>query len=146
MTGKATHERLGHLLNKACRLRHQRMHESLGDLGLYKGQPSMLRALWAQDGVTQSELAALLNRCPSTITKTVKRMEKAGFVERRPDPRDERVSRVCLTEAGRNTQTALEDVWRTFEEQAFDGFDEQEMATFRDFLIRVCQNIKAEIS
>jgi DNA-binding MarR family transcriptional regulator len=120
------------------------MHELLGDLGLYKGQPSMLRALWGQDGATQSELAAQLNRCPSTITKTVKRMEKAGYVERRPDLRDERVSHVYLTEAGRNTQAALEDVWRTFEEQAFAGFDEQEMDIFRDYLIRVCQNIKAE--
>jgi DNA-binding MarR family transcriptional regulator len=142
MTAEPTPERLGHLLNKLCGLRHQRMHELLDDLGLYRGQPSMLGALWAQDGMTHSKLAEQLNKSPATITKTVKRMEKAGFVVRRPDPRDERLSRVYLTGAGHDIQSAVEEVWRAFEEQAFAGFSQEELAALRDALWRVCQNIK----
>jgi hypothetical protein len=44
MTGEPTRERIGHLLVKVCELKHRLMHELLDDLGLYKGQPSMLRA------------------------------------------------------------------------------------------------------
>jgi DNA-binding MarR family transcriptional regulator len=142
MTAQPTPERLGHLLNKVCGLRHRRMHELLDELGLYYGQPAMLNALWAGDGVTHSALAAQLGKSPATITKTVKRMEKAGFVERKPDPRDERLSRVYLTAAGRDVQAAVEEVWQAFELQAFAGFGEQEMATLRSLLERVCQNIK----
>jgi DNA-binding MarR family transcriptional regulator len=142
MTAEPTPERLGHLLNKVCGLRHQRMHDLLDDLGLYRGQPSMLAALWVQDGMTHSELAEQLGKSPATITKTVKRMEKAGFVERRPDPRDERLSRVYLTGAGRDIQSAVEDVWRAFEEQAFAGLGEEELAVLRGLLLRICQNIK----
>jgi DNA-binding MarR family transcriptional regulator len=143
MTAQPTPERLGYLLNKVCGFRHRRMHELLDELGLYHGQPAMLRALWAGDGVTHSALATQLNKSPATITKTVKRMEKAGFVERKPDPRDERLSRVYLTAAGRDVQAAVEEVWQAFELQAFAGFGEQEMATLRSLLERVCQNIKA---
>jgi DNA-binding MarR family transcriptional regulator len=141
MMAQPTPERLGHLLNKVCGFRHRRMHGLLDELGLYRGQPAMLRALWAGDGVTHSALAGQLNKSPATITKTVKRMEKAGFVERKPDPRDERLSRVYLTAAGRDVQAAVEQVWREFELQAFAGFSQEEMATLRGLLQRVCHNI-----
>ena len=110
----------------------------LDNLGLYSGQPSMLRALWQHDGIIQSKLTDLLNKSPSTVTKKVKRMEKVGFVERKADPTDERLSRVYLTEAGRSIKGRLEHVWRTFEEQAFAGFSEEELAMFGDVLVRVC--------
>ena len=144
MSAEPTPERLGSLLNKVCGLRHRRMHELLDDLGLYRGQPSMLNALWAKDGMTHAQLADRLSKSPATITKTVKRMEKAGFVERRPDPRDERLSRVYLTDAGRDIRSAVEDVWRTFEEQAFAGLGEEELTVFRGLLLNGCQNSKCE--
>lgn len=144
MPAEPTPERLGYLLNKVCGLRHRRMHDLLDDLGLYRGQPSMLNALWAEDGMTHSQLAGRLNKSPATITKTVKRMEKAGFVERRPDPRDERLSRVYLTGAGRDIRSAVEGVWRAFEEQAFAGLGEEELAVLRGLLLHICQNIKCE--
>ena len=144
MAGEPTLERTADLLSKVCGLKHRRMHELLDDLGLYSGQPSVLRVLWERDGMTQSELTERLSRSPSTITKTVKRMEKAGFVERRADPRDERVSHVYLTDVVRSVKAALEGVWRAFEEQAFAGFSEKELAIFRDLLHRICRNIKDE--
>ena len=144
MTGQPTPERLGHLLNKVCGLRHRRMHELLDELGLYHGQPAMLNALWAGDGLTHSTLAGQLNKSPATITKTVKRMERAGFVERKPDPRDERLSRVYLTGAGQDIRSAVEEVWRAFEEQAFAGLDEEELAVLRSLLLRICHNIKRQ--
>jgi DNA-binding MarR family transcriptional regulator len=144
MTAEPTPERMGHLLNKVCGLRHRRMRDLLDDLGLYRGQPSVLNALWSEDGMTHSQLAERLSKSPATITKTVKRMERAGFVERRPDPRDERLSRVYLTCAGRDIQTAVEGVWRAFEEQAFAGLSEEELSVLRSALLRICHNIKCE--
>jgi DNA-binding MarR family transcriptional regulator len=144
MVQEPASEYIAPLLAKTCKLKHQRMHELLEGLGLYQGQPSVLRALWKQDGLMHSELAELLNRSPSTITNMVKRMEKAGFVVRRPDPRDERISRVYLTSAGDSIRAAVEDVWRTFEEQVFAGFSEEELAVLCDFLLRMCRNMEGE--
>jgi len=133
-----------HLISRASDLKHRRAHELLDELGLYRGHTSVLRALWEQDGVTQSELTECLNRSPSTITKTVQRMEKAGLVKRCPDDSDERVSRVFLTDAGRAIQPAVEEVWNRLDRQIFAGFSPQELALFSDFLIRVCRNIESK--
>ena len=144
MTQEPAPERIGRLLARVCKLKHRRMHELLESLGLYQGQPFVLRALWEQDGVTHSELAELLSRSPATITNMVKRMEKAGFVERRSDPRDERVSRVYLTEAGHDVKAAVEDAWRAFDERALAGFSEEELIFLRGSLLRICQNMERE--
>jgi DNA-binding MarR family transcriptional regulator len=130
------------LISRASDLKHRRMHELLDELGLHQGQAFVLYALWEQDGITQSELTERLNRSPSTITKTVQRMEKAGFVKRCPDDSDERVSHVYLTDAGRNIRPAVEEAWNRLDRQIFAGFSPQELALFSDFLIRVCQNIE----
>jgi DNA-binding MarR family transcriptional regulator len=130
------------LISQASDLKHRRVHELLDELGLGRGQVFVLYALWEQDGITQSELTERLNRSPSTITKTVQRMEKAGFVKRCPDNRDERVSRVYLTDAGREIRPAVEEVWNRLDRQIFGGFSAQELALLRAFLLRVCQNIE----
>jgi len=114
----------------------------LDELGLYRGQTPVLRALWSQDGLTQTELTERLDRSPSTITKTVQRMEKVGLVRRGPDDRDERVSRVYLTDAGRGLQPAVEEMWRNFDRQLFAGFTAQELALFHDLLTRLCRNVE----
>lgn len=62
------------LLAQICRLHHARAHTLLETLGLYHGQPPMLRALWEQEGSTHSELAARLYVQPATMTKTVKQV------------------------------------------------------------------------
>lgn len=131
-----------HLIGDVCGVKYQRMMELLDALGLYQGQPSVLHALWASDGMPQSELAERLNRSPSTITKTVQRMERAGFVERRPDSGDERLSLVYLTEAGRAVKSDVERVWQQFAAEAFAGFDDDELRQFSALLERLHRNIE----
>ena len=131
-------------ISRACNLKHKRVHALLDELGLYPGQPFVLHALWDQDGLTQSELTKRLNRSPSTTTKKVQRMEKAGFVERRSDDSDERITRVFLTDVGREIRSAVEEMWHHFDRQIVAGFDAQELTLFHDFLLRVCQNLETK--
>jgi DNA-binding MarR family transcriptional regulator len=97
--------------------------------------------LWEEEGIMHSELAARSCVQPATITNALKRMEKAGLVERRRDTEDERVSRVYLTEAGRDMRSQVEDAFRNFEAQAFAGLSEGEVATLRALLFRVQRNL-----
>ena len=132
---------IGPLLGQLCRLNHMRMHSLLESLGLYRGQPPVLRALWDQEGITHSELAQILHVKPSTVTNTIKRMEKAGFVERRDDPSDQRVSRVYLTDAGRQIRARVQAVWAEMDQEVFAGFSEEERALLRRLLVRVRENL-----
>ena len=52
------------------------------------------------DGVPLSEISARMLCDNSNLTGIVDRLISKGFVERRPDPQDRRVSLICLTPAG----------------------------------------------
>ena len=51
---------LDHLVAQVSRLHHQRAHELFTALGLYRGQPPVLHALWERDGQTGAELGERL--------------------------------------------------------------------------------------
>ncbi len=131
------------LLATVARLHHYRVHELVEGLGLYRGQPPLLYELWKQDGRTHSDLAAKMQITPATITRMIQRMEKAGFVQRRPDEHDQRVSRVYLTEEGRAVQSELQAVFERLERETFAGFNEQELVVLRGFLGRIRANLQA---
>ncbi len=136
-------ESLDYLLAQVCRLHHARAHTLLEALGLYQGQPPILFALWEQEGLTHGDLAARLHVTSATVTRMLQRMEKAGFVVRRPDADDQRISRVYLADAGRTIRAGVEQVWRTLEAETFAGFDPPEQMLIRRLLERMRNNLLA---
>jgi len=144
MSQKRVSESIDFLLAQVCRLHHSRARTLLEEFGLFRGQPPLLFALWEKEGLTHSELAEHLHVQPATITKMIKRMERAGFVERSQDAEDQRVSRVYLTDAGRNIRDAVEGVLRELEEQTFAGFSSEDRALLDQFLLRIRHNLMHE--
>jgi DNA-binding MarR family transcriptional regulator len=132
---------LNHLLIEVCKLHYANSHELLEGIGLYRGQPPVLQTLGRQEGLSHSDLARELHVKPATITQMIKRMEQAGFVQRRRDAEDERVSRVFLTEQGRAIQGDLERVIGTIESKTFAGFSQAEREQVAGFLSRVRLNL-----
>ncbi len=74
----------------------------LDALGLTYPQYLVLSVLWEEDGQTISAIASRLALESSTITPLVKRLEQAGFVERKRSAADERQVHVRLTQCGRD--------------------------------------------
>ena len=141
MTHRPLQNTTGKLLARTCKLLRIRAHTLLGQIGLYRGQQFVLSALWEQEGINQSELAQQLHVQPATITNALQRMERAGLVERRQDTQDLRVSRVYLTDAGRNIRGAVDEIWAELEEQAFAGLSPGEVAVLRRLLAQVYDNL-----
>lgn len=131
------------LLSQICRLEHARSHELLEELGLYRGQHRILRALWRQDGLTHTELSKHSHVRPATISTTLQRMEVAGLVERRHDAEDQRVSCVYLTETGRALQEDVEEVWQKIEEEIFADVTLEERMLLRRLFIQMRENLMA---
>jgi DNA-binding MarR family transcriptional regulator len=136
---------LDFLLAQVSRLHHHRAHELLDRLGLYRGQPPLLYALWEKDGQTHGELAGQLQITPATVTRMIQRMEKTGFVQRGADAGDQRISRVYLTDAGRAVRAELEAVWQRMEVENFSGFSDEERTLLRGFLQRIRENLARAI-
>ncbi len=73
-----------------------------------------------------SELAAALRVDPSTVTRTLQRMEVAGLAERSPDLHDGRVITVHLSASGRECQAMAAARRRSIIGQILAGFDEED--------------------
>jgi len=144
MISEAIPETTGYLLAQVCKRHRAQAHARLEALGLYRGQQFILMVLWEREGITHSELAEALHVQPATISNALKRMERAGFVVRRPDPMDQRVSRVYLTDAGRAVRDAVEQLWRDMEVQTLAGFSPEESLTLRGYLRRIIANLGEE--
>jgi DNA-binding MarR family transcriptional regulator len=135
-------ETLNHLMAQVSHLHHARAHQLFDALGLYRGQPPVLEALAEREGLTHGELAERLEITPATVTKMLQRMERAGFLVRRPDPDDLRVSRVYLTDAGRAVWAQIPRIWEQSEAETFAGFTPEERMLLRRFLLDIRKNLR----
>jgi len=135
------HESLHYLMSRVWRAHRKLITSYLGETGLHRGQPPLLIALKHHDGAASSELAAMLDVSPATISNMVKRMERAGFVERRGDADDERISRVYLTGEGHAIQSEIRKVLLSAEEATLAEFTEQERAILQRYLTRMHDNL-----
>ncbi|MEI8095454.1 MAG: MarR family transcriptional regulator [Spirochaetales bacterium] len=72
----------------------------LDKYGLTYPQYLVLLILWEADGVAVNEIGARLYLDSGTLTPLLKRMESAGFIERRRGKLDERTVEIHLTPQG----------------------------------------------
>ena len=70
-------------------------------------QFDLLATLRFSEGVTQQELAERLLVTKGNVCGVLDRLERVGWVERRPDPNDRRANRLHLTPAGRRKVDAV---------------------------------------
>lgn len=121
---------------------HRQLAEAaLNKLGVHTGQEMILLQLWIEEGIPQSQLAASMEVEPPTATKMLQRMERAGLIERRPDPTDARISRVYLSERGRALEQPVLDVWKQLEAQTVAGLSLTEQALLHRLLMQVLTNL-----
>lgn len=64
--------------------------------GMTRAQWGILFWLDRQPGLSQKELAEILEVEPITVARLIDRLEARGMVERRPDPKDRRIWRLHL--------------------------------------------------
>jgi MarR family transcriptional regulator, organic hydroperoxide resistance regulator len=72
----------------------------LDTLALTYPQYLVMLVLWEEDDQTVKSIGERLFLDSGTLTPLLKRLEAAGLIERRRDPKDERHVRIVLTPAG----------------------------------------------
>ncbi|TDW97652.1 MarR family winged helix-turn-helix transcriptional regulator [Kribbella sp. VKM Ac-2566] len=107
--------------------------------GLRLGQDHLLAALWAEDGRTPGEIAASVNVTTPAVTKLATRLAESGLLERRPDPRDNRLVRLWLTPAGRALQAPIEAERQRLEDRITATLTKTERAQLMKALAKINQ-------
>jgi DNA-binding MarR family transcriptional regulator len=137
--GKSVSVRLAHV----AKLHRARAASLLGDIGLYPGQETILKALVEEDGRTMGELAAALSVRPPTITKMVSRLGAQGLVDRRASDGDARLARVYLTDEGRLRAESIDAIWKQLDRQSLAGLDGKDRKRLRKLLRAVAVNLSS---
>ena len=115
--------------------------EMLRELDLHVGQDNLLCKLWRDDGITQMQLTDYLNCEPPTVTNMVKTLEKKGFVYRKKDSVDGRVSRVYLTEKGSAVREPIEQIWNKQQGKLLHGLSATDRVLLHGFLQQMEKNL-----
>ena len=92
-----------------------RARQLLREIGLHPGHELLMMHLWDVGPQRQTDLAVVFDTDSAAMTRTVQRLEQAGFVRRRADPTDGRATLVEPTAASLALRRQVESVWAQLE-------------------------------
>lgn len=129
------------LFGQVAHLQLLRAYNLLDTFGVHPKQVPTLMVLKSHEGTSQKELVELLRVKAPTVAVTVKRLERAGYVERRGDEEDQRVSHINLTEYGKRIVEQIPSQMKQVEEEALRGFTQEEIMLMRRLLLQMRENL-----
>lgn len=131
----------GFLVHDVARLLRVAYDRRTRELGLTRSQWWVLNNLYFNEGITQSELAEVLDIEKPTLGRLLDRLESKGWLERRADPSDRRAKRVYLTGNVQGLMRALRVLAADLRATALDGLDEGEREQLHEALRLVKGNL-----
>jgi len=112
--------------------------------GMTRAQWVILVRVEGQPGLSQKELAEVMEVEPITVARLIDRMERRGIVERRPDPKDRRVWRVHLRPAAQPLLGALHEARTALARMITCGLDRAAIAQFSESLMTMKATLAQE--
>lgn len=96
--------------------------------------------------LSQTQLAECLQIEPNTLAGVVSRMERDGWLERKPCPHDRRKYTVHPTPRAEVVWARAAEWCRDVRGQALTGFQDDEIRLFKQFCERIQNNLGADAS
>lgn len=130
------------LLADAARLMRTATDQKAAELGTSRARWAVLVRIQRQQGLSQNDLAALLDIQPITLARLVDKLCDEGLVERRHDPADRRVRRLHLTEKAYPVLESLSVLGHSLLDEAFRGIDPAAQQALFETLEALKSNLK----
>jgi DNA-binding MarR family transcriptional regulator len=111
--------------------------------GTTRAQWIVLFRLREQEGLSQVDLADVLELQPISLVRLLDRLVEQGLVERRSDPRDRRANRLFLTIAGRQLADDLDSLRDAIATDVLQGVPTATVETSLKALRDVKERIKS---
>jgi DNA-binding MarR family transcriptional regulator len=129
-------------LTQVIAARDRELAQGLRDYGLRVPEWRALAALYSKKRCTMSELADFATIDRTTLTRTVDRMQEAGWIARLPDEADARITRLALTTTGRRM---FERIWpevQRLNNLALAGLSSAQIESLRRILAQMRANLE----
>ncbi len=132
-------KRLPLLLRRAWYGLNQAFRRSISHAGATPDQFTVLRTLSEGNpaGLTQSELTRTMSSDPNTVASLLDRMEKAGWLQRKPHETDRRANSIQLLPAGEEKLVELRGIAKNLQANLLGALPEAKRESFLEELAQV---------
>ena len=132
-------KRLPLLLRRSWYGLNQAFRRSISHAGATPDQFTVLRTLSEGDpaGLTQSELTRMMSSDPNTVASLLERLEKSGWIERKPHETDRRANRILLLPAGGEKLDELRIIAKNLQANLLGALPEAKREPFLEELAQV---------
>ncbi len=128
---------VGYLITDVARLLRTVFDRRMRKLGLTRAQWMAVTRLHRRPGLSQSEVAELLEIEKATACRLLDRLESKKWIERRPDAKDRRIKRIYLTARANGVHASIWPVAESTVDDALGDLTADERRQFSDMMLRV---------
>ena len=139
--GLEQRSQIGLRINVLARLMRARFDRKVASLGITRSQWQMIVVVARKPGVTQKTIADALEISEASAGRLIDRLCAEGMLERRERDDDRRARAVYITPRAEPLLARLAEIARDGEEAVFEGFSEDELNRFEDYLERLHVNV-----
>ena len=132
---------IAQLVESSRLLRNYIDHRAKGR-GTTRAQWIVLFRLREQEGLSQVDLADVLELQPISLVRLLDRLVEHGLLERQHDPRDRRANRLFLTAAGRQLVDDLDSLRESIAQNVLQDISAEAIQTSLDTLRDIKDRIK----
>ncbi|WPB83865.1 MarR family winged helix-turn-helix transcriptional regulator [Sediminicoccus rosea] len=132
---------IGYLITDVARMMRAAFDRRARQIGLTRPQWQVLSRLHRYPGITQTELAEMLEMERATAGRMLDRLERRGWLVRSADPADRRVNRLHLTAEADGIQAEMGRIATEFLDEAMSGLAEEE----RTILTAMMERVKLQL-
>lgn len=138
---KLKNESVNYLLIQICKIWRNKANEMLAKYGIHAGQDVLLSHLGKEDGQTISSLVDNVCIQQATMVRMLDRLESNKLINKVKDNSDMRVSRIFLTEKGKEAVSNVRTVWKSMEQKTSSAISEEDQITLRRILQNILNNM-----
>jgi DNA-binding MarR family transcriptional regulator len=132
----------GLILHDVARLLRANFDRRVRDMGLTRSQWWVLTHLYREDGLSQTELAELMEIEKPSLGRLLDRLEAKNWIRRGNDPKDRRINRVYLTLDVKPMVREMRQHASDVRQQALAGLSDNQRELFVDTLLQLKENLQ----
>lgn len=129
------------ILHRLIHMSKYQAFKRLDDFDLKPSQAGILFVLSCNGKLSQRELAERIGITPPSMTVALRKMETRGYIEKKPDEKDQRIIRILLTDKGESCVKDIRTVMDEMEAVLYQNMTQEEKMLLRRLLLQMQENL-----
>jgi DNA-binding MarR family transcriptional regulator len=92
-----------------------------------------------KDGTPSTSIGPLIGMEATSLSRTLNTLEKKGIIERKKDPTDARITRIFLTEKGKQKKEISKKTVKEFNNEVLEKIGEEKLKLFNEVIEQISE-------